>query len=321
MEGEEGDPRDVGIAPVEPLGRDRVLRGLDQIGGARQFTALLPGDVEHVCDRSGVDAHRVGPGESRHRLSMRDPLERQLRNQDHRREGRQGDHAQVLDPDHRGDADDQHPQHRRAEVDELVADQGRRSVALVEGREGEPREGEVERPHRDPGRHRARARSRRPAASPPGRAARRRPAGRSRSCSTVATKPGEKRGSRLSTNREIRSGTSQTSSAGSGPAVREGHEGDDQRGAEERERGDLEAAPRRGTRSQSTAASDAIRTGSLQLDAGERTRKPTSATRAGPRLSAIATASRRRDESRGRHRLRARDHARGYKSICSCIGA
>ena len=54
-----------------------------------------------------------------------------------------------VDEHRRDDADDEHPEHRRAEVRELVADQGRRAVPLVVGREGEAGEAEVDRPHRD----------------------------------------------------------------------------------------------------------------------------------------------------------------------------
>ena len=95
-----------------------------------------------------------------------------------------------LDEDGGEHADDEHPEHRGAEVDELVADQGGRAIALVEGREGEPGEAEVDRPHGDAGRVERRGRSRAPVGEPASASSPAPTSTASAKLPTLATKPG-----------------------------------------------------------------------------------------------------------------------------------
>ena len=141
----------VRMLEIPPVGL-RLARALagEQRRCVRDRAPLPAGQAEDVGDRGRIDPCGLGraqPGDGAVAAQMR---QRELRHDDHHRERGEREHPQRPDQ-HRGyDSEREHRQEGRQHLRELGAHQDAWPVALVEGREGESREEEVDGVHQQP---------------------------------------------------------------------------------------------------------------------------------------------------------------------------
>ena len=225
--------------PCEAAASRAGRRWRDEVGGAGELAALGARDVEHVGDRRRVEAHRVGASRRAADAAARDPLERGLRDQDHERQRRQRDTPIVSTRTAAATPTTSIPS-TAGPGRRTRRGSGRRSIALVEGREGEPREAEVDHPHRDADRV-ERGAIAGPVGEPASASSRAPTSTASAKLPTLATKPGQTRLLEPSTKRAIRSGNEPDQEGGERPGDGERDEGDDEGGAEEDAVAGLEA--------------------------------------------------------------------------------